>query len=637
MQSQDGAPAATNPHQPNKRIRLSESSPRPTVEHTAKDSKPTVAEGSPAEYGAVQSSVAAQSHTATNPLHASPNHVANGSKPAVSGPSSTASAALPRVKLEDVASAQQQQQSSRSSSSQAALNGKQIPSSSNMGHMAQYKHGPSTPTSTGTNGIVPRSNSMLTTHTSRYVYPAAATPVMSRTPSAGQGVPNSQPSTPFSQSIPPRVQHPQMVGTPQGPQGRFIPPLTGLRTPGTPGTAFSPASGMMTGRSVMNAQAMPNRASPLSAGMPSSVTGIKNGSTLSSRATTPSQNYTMNQQPLVVLPRRKRQLTDEKTILESERFLKQMLEMDQKATTQNFLSDEPFRDAREVVDKLLPFHIWQVHDEDLDIQQKSKARKVAERQQIMQMATKKIELERRIRALRVRGDENQHNLGYVQAHNLLLPDLKDIQARAQGVIRNAQMENERLVHDYRRRNADMLRQHDEARRYAENASKRNTPDLSRPAVQTSARPPSGVSASDPTKAHVLAVNATRPTPWTPANTSKPVDIRVPMNMLPQLTGLNIIRAPKTENIPSTLLPPPATIVRTAEDLSHIVISVVGQTAELQQRHQHAESHNSKYNTRAFGNFHRVSNATITTLSGATYSNYIPESESSFCGYVESDA
>lgn len=51
--------------------------------------------------------------------------------------------------------------------------------------------------------------------------------------------------------------------------------------------------------------------------------------------------------------------------------------MDQKATTQNYVSDEPFRDARDVVDRLLPFHIWQMHDEDLDVREKSRDRKVA--------------------------------------------------------------------------------------------------------------------------------------------------------------------------------------------------------------------------------------------------------------------
>lgn len=51
--------------------------------------------------------------------------------------------------------------------------------------------------------------------------------------------------------------------------------------------------------------------------------------------------------------------------------------MDQKATTQNYVSDEPFRDARDVVDRLLPFHIWQMHDVDLDVSEKSRDRKVA--------------------------------------------------------------------------------------------------------------------------------------------------------------------------------------------------------------------------------------------------------------------
>lgn len=54
-----------------------------------------------------------------------------------------------------------------------------------------------------------------------------------------------------------------------------------------------------------------------------------------------------------------------------------MIETDQEATTQNFISEQPFRNARDVVDSLLPFHIWQVHDEDLDVQPKTTARKVS--------------------------------------------------------------------------------------------------------------------------------------------------------------------------------------------------------------------------------------------------------------------
>ncbi|KAJ9106235.1 hypothetical protein QFC21_001380 [Naganishia friedmannii] len=587
MQSQDDAAAASDPDHPSKRIKLSDSS-APTADDTVKDSKPPtdtklpvdskllVADGPPIQHSAPQTSNVTPSHTPRASPGASSNYAVNGSKPAVSGPSSAVPSALPRVKLEDIATAQQQNSRS-SSSSQAALNGKPMPSNGSKAPIPTYQNGPSTPTSAGASSIPARSSSMLTTHTSRYVYPAAATPMMSRTPSAGQGIcnPTSQPSTPFPSSIPQRVHQPQGVGTPQGQQGRFIPPLTGLRTPGTPNTAFSAASGIMSGRSIMNTQATPNRASPLSAGMPSSATPLKNGPTLSSRPATPGQNYPINPQPIVVLPRRKRPLEDERTIVESERFLKRMIEMDQKATTQNFISEEPFRNAYDVVDRLLPFHVWQVHDEDLDIQQKTTARKVTERQQIVQMVSKKIELERRIRALRVRGDENQHNLGYVQVHNLLIPDLKDVQARGQGVLRNAQMENERIVHDYRRRNADMLRQNEEARRLAEAAAKRNMPDVKPVIQQPPARPLNVAPPPEPAGLPMQPTNMTpRPTPWTPVNTSKPVDIRVPMHMLPQLTGLNIIRAPGAGNPPSAALPlPPATIVRTSEDLSHIVISV----------------------------------------------------------------
>lgn len=330
MQSQDAAASAGDSDHPSKRIKLSDTIALPATisGDNIQDSKPpgnnnpAAADRSYIQHSVPTSSNATPSHTPRASPGASSNHVANGPKPAVSGSSSAVPSVLPRVKLEDIASAQQQNQSSRSSSSQAVLNGKQIPSSSSKVPMTQYKNGPSTPISAGANSIPARSSSMLTTHTSRYVYPAAATPMMSRTPSAGQGNSNppSQPSTPFPSSVPQRIHQSQVPGTPQGQQGRFIPPLTGLRTPGTPNTAFSAASGMMSGRSVMNTQATPNRASPLSAGMPSSATPMKNGSTLSNRPATPGQNYPTNPQPIVVLPRRKRPLEDEKTIMESERL-----------------------------------------------------------------------------------------------------------------------------------------------------------------------------------------------------------------------------------------------------------------------------------------------------------------------------
>lgn len=91
------------------------------------------------------------------------------------------------------------------------------------------------------------------------------------------------------------------------------------------------------------------------------------------------------------------------------------------------------------------------------------------------------------------------------------------------------MENERIVHEYRRRNADMLRQNEEARRLAESAQKRNTPDV-KPVIQPPARPPSSVAMpSETARPPMQPTNMTpRPTPWNPANTSKPVDIRVPL-------------------------------------------------------------------------------------------------------------
>lgn len=293
--------AASEQDQPNKRIRLSE--PIAKQEPADKSSGPQTV--------ASQVAITSTSGT-TTPIRGPSNPVRHANDPT----SSTAQTSLPRAKLEDIAGAQQ---SSRSTPMQIPQNGKPTPL--NLGHVpgSRSQVGPATPTPMTANGTG-RPNPMLASHTSRYVYPAAATPVMSRTPSAGSG---SLPTANFnaSHSTPQRTPHPLSGNVAQGPLGRLVPPSSaGVRTPNTPNTAFSTTSGLMTGRSVTNLQATPNRASPLSGTIPpNNMAGMRNGS--ASRAGTPTtMGYAQGQPPQVMPISRLRTAEDARTIRETEQL-----------------------------------------------------------------------------------------------------------------------------------------------------------------------------------------------------------------------------------------------------------------------------------------------------------------------------
>jgi hypothetical protein len=74
---------------------------------------------------------------------------------------------------------------------------------------------------------------------------------------------------------------------------------------------------MISGRSVINPQATPNRASPLSATMPSSMASLRNGS--SSRGVTPATGYAPTHPHLVPISRQ-RTVEDARTIRETEQL-----------------------------------------------------------------------------------------------------------------------------------------------------------------------------------------------------------------------------------------------------------------------------------------------------------------------------
>ena len=43
--------------------------------------------------------------------------------------------------------------------------------------------------------------------------------------------------------------------------------------------------------------------------------------------------------------------------------------------TDNYLPVHPFESGRDIVDRLLPFHLWQIHDQDLDCRPKDAKRR----------------------------------------------------------------------------------------------------------------------------------------------------------------------------------------------------------------------------------------------------------------------
>lgn len=284
---------ASEQDQPNKRIRLSEPIAKP---------EPDSSNGSqPVASGVGIPPSGRPTQPTRIPSNTSVRHV--------SDPSSQAAQTLPRVKLEDIAGAQQ---SSRSTSMQTTNNGKPMPLNLGKHSTIQAQAGPSTPTPSAANGVRP--NPMLTSQTPRYVYPAAATPVMSRTPSAGNG---SLPTANSSHSTPQRVPHPLSGNVAQGQLGRLVPSSAGVRTPNTPNTAFSTTSGMMTGRSVTNLQATPNRASPLSGTIPPSMASARNGS--ASRPGTPTMGY-VQVQPQAMPISRPRTAEDARMTRETEQL-----------------------------------------------------------------------------------------------------------------------------------------------------------------------------------------------------------------------------------------------------------------------------------------------------------------------------
>lgn len=289
---------ASDQDQSNKRIRLSEPiAKEEPVDNSNVQSRSTVASRLGVPLSSATPIQSARVSSSTPVRHVDPS-------------SATPQTAMPRVKLEDIAGAQQ---SSRSTS-QGSHNGKPIPL--NLGKLPSSlsQAGPSTPTPASANGAV-RPNPMLTSSTSRYVYPAAATPMMSRTPSAGNGsLPTGNSS---SHSTPQRIPHPLSGNVAPSTLGRLVPSSAGLRTPNTPNSAFSTTSGMIPGRSVTNLQATPNRASPLSATIPANMGSMRNGS--ASRAGTPTMGYVQGQ-PQVVPISRPRTAEDARTIRESEQL-----------------------------------------------------------------------------------------------------------------------------------------------------------------------------------------------------------------------------------------------------------------------------------------------------------------------------
>lgn len=299
MSSYDAS--APEQDQPNKRIRLSEpiaqeeAGTGPSASQAASTRITTSAHVRPS---------LAQSTTAS--LHHGLNRSVNDS--------SATSPASGRVKLEDIAGAQQQPSPRPNSSQQPINNGKPIPPSLQRIPMGHTSTGPSTPSPAMANGTA-RPNPMMSSHTPRYVYPAAATPMMSRTPSAGSGpvTPGGNNVPGLAQSTPQRIPHPLSSNITQNAQGRFVPSTAGLKTPQTPRTAFSVASGSapgMVGRSVMNAQPVSGRSFPPSATVSSGA----------SRPATPGAGVLPNQQPALVHITRPRTVEDARTIRETEQL-----------------------------------------------------------------------------------------------------------------------------------------------------------------------------------------------------------------------------------------------------------------------------------------------------------------------------
>jgi hypothetical protein len=57
--------------------------------------------------------------------------------------------------------------------------------------------------------------------------------------------------------------------------------------------------------------------------------------------------------------------------------LRKNRELDISMLTENYIPAHPFESAKDIVDRLLPFHIWQIHDQDLDYMKKDTKRKTS--------------------------------------------------------------------------------------------------------------------------------------------------------------------------------------------------------------------------------------------------------------------
>lgn len=81
------------------------------------------------------------------------------------------------------------------------------------------------------------------------------------------------------------------------------------------------------------------------------------------------------------------------------------IDLDVDLTTNDYIPAHPFESAQDVVDRLLPFHLWQVHDKDLDIQEKSETRLKEEESTQMKLVERKASLMKRLRRVRVESDD----------------------------------------------------------------------------------------------------------------------------------------------------------------------------------------------------------------------------------------
>lgn len=58
------------------------------------------------------------------------------------------------------------------------------------------------------------------------------------------------------------------------------------------------------------------------------------------------------------------------------RSFKDNIDRDTSYFTTDYLPVHPFESGRDIVDRLLPFHLWQIHDQDLDCRPKDAKRRM---------------------------------------------------------------------------------------------------------------------------------------------------------------------------------------------------------------------------------------------------------------------